>query len=152
METGQALDGQPRSRLRPQKKRRDRLLRFAEHHPDLALGFEEEVWWSRAAQPPMHTWCEEEPLHLVEKQVAPKDPDAQALACSGLSLPTSHQRLLRFVCRPPVRTVPCLFLAWRTTSFATQGTRALVLRWDNASWPISHEVRQWRRAHNRPVK
>ena len=29
---------------------------------------------------------------------------------------------------------------------------ALVVIWDNASWPISQEVRAWVRAHNQPVK
>src|SRR5215471_8016234 len=29
--------------------------------PHIALGFEDEVWWSREAQPQMHTWCEEAP-------------------------------------------------------------------------------------------
>jgi transposase len=32
------------------------------------------------------------------------------------------------------------------------GKPALVLVWDNASWHRSHAVRQWLRAHNRPVK
>ena len=38
------------------KHARDRLLRLIEAHPDWALGFEDEVWWSRLAQP--------EPAHL----------------------------------------------------------------------------------------
>ena len=59
---------------------------------------------------------------------------------------------LRFVCGRPVSAVTCLFLAWLTTYFAAQGKRALVLIWDNASWHISQEVRQWIRAHNRTVK
>jgi len=118
----------------------------------MALGFEDEVWWSRAAQAQMHTWREEAPVHLVEKQVAAKDPEAKAIACYGLYLPQLHQMLLRFVCGRPVSAVTCLFLAWLTTYFAAQGKRALVLIWDNASWHISQEVRQWIRAHNRTVK
>jgi len=100
----------------------------------------------------MHTWCEEAPLHLVEKQVAAKDPEAKAIACYGLYLPQLNQMLLRFVWGRPVSAVTCLFLAWLTTYFAAQGKRALVLIWDNASWHISQEVRQWIRSHNRTVK
>ena len=31
---------------------------WARTHPTWALGFEDEVWWSREAQPPLHTWSE----------------------------------------------------------------------------------------------
>jgi transposase len=152
VETGEALDCQSRSRLRTKKNRRDRLIRLAEQHADIALGFEDEVWWSRAAQPQRHTWCEDAPLHLVEKQVPAQDPEAKAIACYGLSLPQLHQMLLRFVCGRPVSAVTCLFLVWLTTYFAAQGKRALVLIWANASWHISQEVRHWIRSHNRTVK
>jgi len=118
----------------------------------MALGFEEEVWWSREAQPQRHTWCEEAPFHLVETQVAAKDPEAKAMACSGLYLPQCQQRLWRFVWGRPVRAVTWLFLAWLTTYVAAQGQRTLVLMWDHASWHSSQEVRQWIRAHNRTVK
>jgi len=116
------------------------------------LGFEDEVWWSREAQPQMHAWCEEEPVHLVEKQVPRKEPEAKALACDGRYVPTGNQMLWRFVCGRPVSAVTCLFLVWLTPAFAAQGKRALVLMGDNASWHISQEVRQWIRAHNRSVK
>jgi transposase len=91
-------------------------------------------------------------VHLVEKQVSAKDPEAKAIACYGLYLPTCNQMLWRFVSGRPVSAVTCLFLAWLTTYFAAEGNRALVLMWDNASWHISQAVRQWIRAHNRTVK
>jgi transposase len=100
----------------------------------------------------MHSWCEDVPLHLVEKQVAANDPEAKAIACYGLFLPTLNQMFLRFVCGRPVSAVTCLFLAWLATYFAAQGKRALVLIWDNASWHISREVHQWIRSHNCTVK
>jgi hypothetical protein len=37
------------------KKRRDRLIRWAEAHPEWVLGYVDEVWWSRLAQPRLHT-------------------------------------------------------------------------------------------------
>src|SRR5262245_54634460 len=40
----------------------------------------------------------------------------------------------------------------RASDAFTVGKRALVLMWDNASWHISHEVRQWIGTHNRTVK
>jgi len=58
VETCQTLDHQARSSLRPEKKRRDRLIQRAMAHPAWALGFGDEVWWSRLAQPNQHTWTE----------------------------------------------------------------------------------------------
>jgi hypothetical protein len=34
---------------------------------------------------------------------------------------------------------------------AAEGVRVLALVWDNASWPISQEVRAWLKDHNRAV-
>jgi len=152
VETGAALDGQSRSRLRTQNNRRDRLSRLAEQHADMALGFEAAGWWSREAPPQRQTWCADAPFHLVEKQGAAKAPEAKAMACYGLYLPQLNQMRLRFVWGRPVSAVPGLFLVWLTTYFAAQGKRALVLLWANASWHSSQEVRQWRRSHNRTVK
>ena len=51
-------------------------------HPDWALGFEDETWWSRLEQPNMNTWCEpDNPLRLVEKALAKDDLGPKALAC-----------------------------------------------------------------------
>jgi CRISPR/Cas system endoribonuclease Cas6 (RAMP superfamily) len=61
------------------------LIRVATIHPDWALGFEDEVWWSRVAQPTLHAWSEEqEPLRLQELTLSKDDPDPKALACYGL--------------------------------------------------------------------
>ena len=55
--------------------------------PTLALGFQDEVWWSRLAQPSMYAWTEDKPLRLVEKEAPKADTDRKALACYGLFLP-----------------------------------------------------------------
>jgi hypothetical protein len=34
-------------------------------HPDWVVGFQDEVWWSRLAQPNLHTWTEAKPLRQV---------------------------------------------------------------------------------------
>ena len=143
---------QPRPGLPVKKKQRERLIRLAENNPDIVLGFEDEVWWSRERQPQLHSWSDQEPLRLIQQQVSRKDPDGKAIACYGLYLPALNQMLLRFVQGRPVSAVTTTFLAWLLIYFAGQGKRALFLIWDNASWHISHEVRDWVKAHNRRVK
>jgi hypothetical protein len=125
---------------------------MAANHPDLALGFEDEVWWSREAQPQRHAWSDDQPLRLVEKTVPAKDPEGKAVACYGLDVPTANQMWLRFVRGRPVSMVTCAFLAWLAVYFAAQGTRALWLIWDNASWHGSQVVQEWIKAHHRKAK
>jgi hypothetical protein len=66
---------------------------MAAKRPDIALGFEDEVWWSREAQPQMHAWSDDQPVHLVEKPVPAKDPEGKPVACYGLYVPTANQML-----------------------------------------------------------
>jgi hypothetical protein len=142
------------------KARRDRLMRLAQTHPDVVLGFEDEVWWSRFAHPALHAWQDEEqPLRLVEQPVAAGDTDPKALACYGLLArywDAQHHwteaMWLRFVDGRPVSAVTIDFLAWCAAQVATLGKRALLLVWDNASWHESQIVRRWLRAYNRQVK
>ena len=147
--TRQTLHGQSRPSLRAEKKRRDRLIQMAAHHPDLVLGCEDDVWWSREAPPHMHAWSDDTPVHLVEKTVPAKDPEGKAVACDGLSVPTAHHRLWRCVRGRPVSVVTCAFLAWLATYVTAQGKRALVLIWDHASWHLSQAVQAWITAHHR---
>src|SRR5262249_57381625 len=85
VEARQALDYQPGSGVHPEKSQRDRLIALARTHPQWALGFEDEVWWSRLAHPALHAWAEpDRPLRLVAQTVAKDDPDPKALACYGL--------------------------------------------------------------------
>jgi len=129
-------------------------------HPDWALGFLDEVWWSRVARPQMASWSEPgRPLGLVEQTVARRDPDPKALACYGLLVREwdgagrrDERMLLRFVDGRPVSAVTTQFLDWCCDWLAAQGKTALLLVWDNASWHVSKEVRTWIRAHNRAVK
>jgi hypothetical protein len=152
LEASQTLDSQSRPGLRVKKNRRDRLIRLAENNPNIALGFEDEVWWSREKQPQLHAWSDDEPLRLVEQKVAADDPHGKAIACYGFYLPAVNQMFLRFVQGRPVSGVTCAFLAWLVAYFAAQGKRALFLIWDNASWHISQAAQDWIKAHNRKVK
>jgi DDE superfamily endonuclease len=157
MEAGQTLDHQSRPGVRQEKKQRDRLIRLAAIHPEWVLGFGDEVWWSRLAQPAMHTWTPgERVLRLVEKALTKEDPEPKALACYGLLLratPTTPEQLwLRFATGQPVSTLTLQFLAWCCDRLAALEKRALLLLWDNASWHKSQVVRTWLRVHNRHVK
>jgi hypothetical protein len=160
LETRQALANQPGSCVRPKKRARDRLIRLAEAHPEWALGFQDETWWSRLARPALHAWAEpDQPLRLVEQTVAKTDPDPKALACYGLLVRWAtaaggwHEHAwLRFVDGRPISALTTQYLAWCCTELQTLGKEALLLIWDNAAWHVSQEVRTWIRRHNRKVK
>jgi len=116
------------------------------------VGYADEVWWSRVAQPKMHSWSEaEQPLRLQELQVSKEDPDPKALSCYGLLEPDSKTIRLRFVDGRPISHVTTAFLEWLCQQVQSQGQRVLVLIWDNASWHVSKEVRSWLQQHNRSV-
>jgi transposase len=126
-------------------------------HPTWALGFGDEVWWSRLAQTNQHAWTEAAAKYkLQERILLPDDPDPKALACYGLLVRPGPQQAdqlwLRFVAGRPVSAVTIDFLAWCSARLAAHGFTALLLIWDNASWHRSHAVRHWMRHHNRQVK
>ena len=54
LETCQTLDYQPRSPLSGKKNARDRLMAWASTQPGWAIGFLDEVWWSRFALPSLN--------------------------------------------------------------------------------------------------
>jgi transposase len=116
------------------------------------LGYQDETWWSRLAQPTLHAWTADQPLRLVEFDADKQDPDPQAVSCYGLLRADTGQMLLRFVDGRPVSQVTEDFLAWVCQRLARQGKRALLLIWDNASWHVSQRVRQWIKDHNRQAK
>jgi transposase len=159
VEAGQDLDHQPRPGVRPKKNARGRLIRLAQTHPTWALGFADEVWWSRVAIPAVHAWAATgQPLRVVERAVAPGE--RKALACYGLlvrgwpapAADPTETLWLRFVDGRPVSGVTTRYLAWCCAKLAAAGKTALLLVWDNAPWHGSQEVRTWLAAHNRRVK
>ncbi len=133
------------------------MIRLAFEHPRWALGFADEVWWSRLAQPDQHRWAVDDAgtrLQALERPTHDRDP--KALACYGLLVRRrpqhADQMLLRFVDGRPVSAVTIDFLAWCSERLAAQGITGLLLIWDNASWHTSQAVRNWLRMHNRTVK
>ena len=157
LEARQTLDHQSRSGVGSKKKRRDQLIQRANTQPTWVLGFGDEVWWSRLAQPNQHGWTDTEATPKIQELTPPTDDaDPKALACYGLLVRPgplqADQMWLRFVTGRPVRTVTIDFLAWCSGQLAVQGFTAWLLIWDNASWHRSHAVRHWIRQHNRRVK
>ena len=154
------MDHQPGPGVCAKKKDRDRLIALAQRHPALALGFQDETWWSRVKQPRMHAWSEEgETLRLIEQMSPQDDPDPKALACYGLlvSCPAAPETLpeqvwLRFVEKRPISAVTTQYLAWCCQKLEQMDKQVLLLIWDNASWHISKEVRTWIRQHNQAVR
>ena len=125
--------------------------------PTWALVCGDEVWWSRLAQPNQHGWTDADATDKLQELNRPTDdPDPKALACYGLllrpGLLSVDQMWLQFVTGRPVRAVTIDVLAWCSAQLAAQGTTALLLIWDNASWHRSQAVRHWIRQHNQQVK
>jgi hypothetical protein len=132
---------------------------LAQAHPDWAVGFADEVWWSRVAHPAVRAWAPTgQPLRLVEQAVAKGEP--HALACYGLlarwweapAADPAEALWLRFVDGRPVSGVTTQFVDWCGARLAAAGKTALLLVWDNASWHLSGEVQGWIADHNRQVK
>jgi hypothetical protein len=138
---------------------RDRLIRLATTHPAWALGFADEVWWSRVAHPAVRAWTATgQPWRLVEQAVATGEP--KALACYGplvrwwadRAADPAEALWLRFVDGRPISAVTTQYLAWCCARLAAAGHTALPLVWANASRHGSKEVRGWIARHNRAVK
>lgn len=56
----------------------------ASGHPDWGLGFQDEGWWSRYAQPKRQPWTEDKPLRVHHTNPDRHDPEPKAVACYGL--------------------------------------------------------------------
>lgn len=137
------------------------MIALAARHPEYALGFQDETWWSRVTQPNLRTWIDgdDHPLRLVEPMSLRDDPDPKALACYGMlvSCPSAPETLpeqvwLRFVDGRPISDITIQYLIWCCDKLEQAGKEALLMIWDNASWHISRAVRGWIRTHNREVR
>ena len=121
--------------------------------PGWAIGFLDECWWSRVALPTLSSWTEEgRPERLIQRSVPKDDPEPKAVSCYGLYSSETDETWLRFVDGRPVSGITSQFLGWCCERLEAAGKRVLLLIWDNASWHISREVRQWLGRHNREVK
>jgi hypothetical protein len=136
------------------------LIAWASQQPSWAIGFGDEVWWSRFALPAVHAWQSQgHPVRVVEQPWKKDDPDPKALACYGVlwqqgtpDEPDRSQAWLRFVTGRPVSSITTQFVEWCCQRLLKQGKTNWLLIWDNASWHKSQAVRTWIREHNQQVK
>ena len=128
-------------------------MRLAEVNEDWAVGFCDECWWSRLALPSLNSWAQAgKPMRLIQQSVEKDDPDPKAISCYWLYVPEFEKMWLRFVDGRPVSSLTTRFLSWCCKKLEVEGKRVWILVWDNASWHISGEVREWIASHNRRVK
>jgi len=109
------------------------LIALAFGHPHWVLGFEDEVGWSRYAQPHLQTWTDDKPLRLLHNEPDRHDPAPKAVACYGLLRADTQGMLLRLVDGRPVSAVTTQFLGWMTDQLAAEAKTALLMVWDKAS-------------------
>jgi transposase len=148
---GEALDHQPGPRVRQEKRARDRLIAQAAKHKDWVLGFQDECWWTRLAQPGLFAWTAADPLRLGANARDPKGGAPEAVACYGVLRGDTGGMMLRFCEGRPVSATTEDFLGWVCRALAAEGKRVFALVWDNAAWHVSQRVRRWIGRHNRRV-
>jgi hypothetical protein len=85
------------------------------------LGFLEEVWGIRLAQPRLKSWTEDNPLRLLEKAKNKADTDPKALCCYCLLRAYIDQVLLRFVDGRPVSQGLCRIVEDNSLLSSTRG-------------------------------
>ena len=115
------------------------------------LGFQDECWWTRLAQPDLSAWAAD-PLRLGANPRDPKGGGPEAVACYGVLRHDTGGMMLRFCDGRPVSATTEDFLGWVCGELAAEGKRVFVLVWDNAAWHVSKRVRRWIARHNRRVR
>lgn len=130
------------------KARRDALLRESADHPEWAIGFEDEVWWSRVAQPKVRTWADA-PLKVQVLKSDDSDSDPDAIACYGFYRHDTRKITVRFVEGRPVGELTIQFLEWLCWGVAKEGKKVLVVVWDGPSWHTAEAVSAWVGEQNR---
>jgi transposase len=141
----------PDPRYAAKKARRDRWIRLAAKHADWVLVFEDEVWWSRLAQPSLRTWTEGPPMKVRVLKADDDDSDPDAICCYGMLRNDTGRVMLRFVEDRPLGEVTVRFLSWACDGLAEQGKKVLIVVWDEASWHRCDVVSAWLRGHNEQV-
>ena len=116
------------------------------------LGFQDECWWTRLAQPTRSSSTGGPPLRLAENARDPKGGGPEAVACYGVLRADTGGMLLRFCDGRPVSATTEEYLGWVCRELAAEGERVLALVWDNAAWHVSRRVRRWIASHNRRVR
>jgi len=128
------------------------LKTWAENQPDVMLLDQDESWFSRFKQPRMHSFAEKDaPLHLVERQAKPQEPD-QAIACLGARCHQTKERFFFFADGQPNTDIMILMLSALLVIAAARHKRVLVIVWDRATWHQSKRLKSWVWQHNQQAK
>ncbi len=130
------------------------MIEAAKEREGWAIGFQDEVWWSRLTQPNLHSWTEDAPLKLVEQEDRKDDPDPKAFACYGIDIRFEkyEEVWIRFVKGNPKSDPTIDFMKWTLEKTAEKNIRVLLMFWDHATWHKSQKVRSWLHQHNQRVK
>ena len=83
----------------------------------------------------------------MEQSVEKDDPDPKAISRYGLYVHEFEEVWPRFVDGRPVSGITTRFLSWCFEKLEALGKKVWVLIWDNASWHISKEIREWIASH-----
>lgn len=130
------------------------MIEEAQQQKDWAIGFQDEVWWTRLTHPNLHSWTDSQPLKLIEQSHDKEDPDPKAFACYGIDIRFEkyEEVWIRFVKGNPKSDPTIAFMEWTLEKTAEKGIRVLLMFWDHASWHKSKKVRSWLHQHNQEVK
>ena len=131
------------------KKRRERLIAWAQQHPqEVLLLWQDESWFSRFAQPRLKAWGEQE---LQQRMVLPQTPD-KALCYYGVKRHDTGEVYLYRCLKRPNSDETIQFLHWIVLGAALERKKAVVVVWDNASWHVGQKVKRWIRRYNQQAK
>ncbi len=103
------------------KKLRDRLIAQAARDPAWVVGFQDETWWTRLAQPGLFAWAPDDPLRRVGNARDPKGGGPEAVACYGVLRADTGGLRLRFCDGRPVSATTEAFLGWVCERLAAEG-------------------------------
>lgn len=113
---------------------------------------QDECWFSRFAQPQMHTFAKEGTnLRLVQREPAKKEAN-KAIACFGAVCDQTKERYFSLAEGQPNSARSIAFLAALLDLAQARCKRVLIVIWDQASWHKSKWVKQWIRQHNQQAK
>ena len=128
------------------------MIRLSRSNDAIVLGFLDEVWWSRFAQPKIRTWTNDQPLRMMQREADRTDGTPQTIACYGLLRKDTDRVKVRFLEERPISQMTILFLEWIIGELEEEGKKALFLIWDNATWHKSEKVLGWIKEHNRAAR
>lgn len=113
----------------------------------------DECWFSRFAQPQLHSWAPpQQALHVVQRVPVKGDPDPPALACYGALRADTSQVILHSASGQPNSQQTWFFLSGLLLIARREHKRVLVVIWDNATWHKSKTLKAHIRAYNHTAR